>query len=156
MPDFIYSGDKVSVDISIALQQLENEVDALINSMTLEATKQVRNGVPKQAAINSLKSTIIQETGFYKAFKNKQRKIINQLESEMVARPAIDYAQENPKKKFNWILEPGAAHCSSCTEASGMKPRTISDWNKTEWKYPRSGKTICNFGCRCALLEESK
>ena len=146
----IYTGTKVALDISIAIQQILGEVDKLINDLSLEATKMMRSGLSKSAATSNILADIKNEEGLFKSYKNRQKLIINQIVGETVARPMTDYGAMNKKQQFEWILEPAAAHCDDCSSMSGFIG-TLDEIRAQGVGAPREGATICSFGCRCLI-----
>lgn len=153
MADITYAGNKVKIDIAIALQQLEGEVDALINTLALEATKLTRGGISRREAVRTVLADVTAETGLYQAFQNKQKKIIRTMENQLVARPIEDWAGQNPGLKFKWVLAI-AEHCPDCLRASRMPARTVAEWRQLGFGLPRQGLTECSYGCKCNLIPE--
>jgi len=147
-----YPAAKVATDIKIAVKEMENEVEALLNRLELEYDKLIASGVSARVANKTILDGVKNETGYYGTWRNTQKKIVSRLQNDLVAKPMMFAAMLEPGELFKWILDGGVKeHCSDCSSLSKMEPRTVSNWKKLGFGLPREGGTICDVGCKCLL-----
>jgi len=152
LASFVYSGNKLRLDIELVQWRILSEVDRLIDDMIFEKTRLMRNGASARRANAVIKGMIDNEDGVYKSWLNRQDKIIQELTNTLVQAPAMEVANQNPRLKHAWVLGVvKTSHCSDCKRLSSMEPRTIDEWRKIGLGLPREGQTICSYGCRCLL-----
>lgn len=151
--DYTYSGNRIKFDLELTLLELESEANKMFDSLEIELMKSISNGEARGIAESRILDMVNNEEGFYKAFANKQKKLITSLSNQLVAKPAIQASEENPNLKFRWVLgEVKTEHCIDCFTLSNKDPRTIQEWRDLGFGLPREGKTKCNVGCKCMLI----
>lgn len=150
---YTYSADRVSLDIGLVVKELQIQAERLMQDLELQHDSLVAGGLTSDQATATVLNEVAAVEGVYKSWQNSMKKRIRAMEKALVARPVMAFAQENPNQKFNWVLSTTVKdHCSDCLRLSGMESRTISEWRKLGHGLPRTGQTICSFGCRCMVV----
>ena len=152
MPNFKVSGNKTKTLIELTVDELLIEGEYLLDRAILEADKLVADGVPPKVAEKTILAQIGSEEAFVGAWMNKNKRIIDELHSQLVATPVKVYADRNPNEKFIWVLDSGAKHCGDCLAMADMPPSTMEKVLDEGVGLPRDGLTQCNVGCKCQLL----
>ena len=149
---FVYSGNKLKLDIDLVQWRLLNQGNALIDELLYEKTKMLRDGITERVADNQIKQWIRDGEGPVRTWFNTQDRIIRELTNHLVQRPVMEFENKNPGLIYAWELgEVKTQHCSDCLRLSKMEPRTIDQWRDLGHGLPREGRTDCSYGCRCML-----
>lgn len=146
------TGNLIKTQAKIIADTLDIEAEYLFNQAELEIKQNVRHGESKKAAIKIVENAILKGDGFAKPWFTRINRIESKLINNMVARPVENYAEQNKKLKFLWVLSSVKVnHCPDCISLSAMEARTIVDWRALGFGLPREGQTQCNVGCGCML-----
>ena len=152
MSDFTISGNKVATYIELTLQEMEIEAIYLLQKSELEVQKLVvQQGLSKKVATSQVLGIIANKEEFMGVWMNRNRKLIDEMHSQLVAQPMREYAKKNKKQLYAWVLDSRAKHCGDCLDMSELEPRTIAEWEEQGVGLPREGGTQCNVGCKCNL-----
>ena len=154
MADIRVKGTRIKTLIETTITELLIEAQTLLDRYEYVETKklQVQAGVSKKVAQSMLVDQIVNEEEFMRTWVNRNRRVIDEMTAQLVAQPINDYAKQNPKAKFTWVLGTvKTEHCPDCLKLSSMKPRTMSEWRSLGYGLPREGGTACNVGCNCML-----
>lgn len=152
MADFTISGSKVVTYIELTLEEMELEAMYLMEKSELEIKKlMVQQGVTRQVATAQIINLIANQDEFMSVWMNRNRRLIDEMHSQLVAQPVKVYANKNPKELFLWVLDSRAKHCGDCLDMSELNPMTIAEWEGQGVGLPREGGTQCNVGCKCSL-----
>ena len=146
------SGKRTKTLSELTVDELTLEGEYLLERAILERDKLVANGTSKKVATATILKQVGTETEFAKAWMNKNRKIVDELHSQLVAQPIRQLGTDNPKQEFIWQLDSSANHCGDCTTMGDLSPRTIDKWLDEGVGLPREGLTQCNVGCKCQLV----
>jgi hypothetical protein len=149
---FTYSGNKVKLDIQLYVQEIQMEINALLDRLSLEVNKMVAGGMTQAEANAVVVGWVVNEEEFYGAWANKQKKLISELQKQLVAKPVALYAAINKTQKLKWELgSVKTEHCPDCLYLSQQSERTLKEWRDFGFGLPREGGTECNVGCHCML-----
>lgn len=149
---YVVSGNKIKFSIELMLKQFEAETNHLLDQAEIEVLKLMQQGYSASQAQNVVMRWIQNNQGFAKAYWNRQNKLIQVLENQLVALPVQEYGDQHPDEKLKWELgEVITHHCPDCKRLSKLPARTIGEWRKMKTGLPRQGKTACSFGCKCML-----
>ena len=152
MANFTLSGSKVETYFELTLQEMELEALYLMEKSELEIKKlMVQQGVTRAVATSMIIDTILNEEEFMGIWMNRNRRLIDEMHSQLVAQPIRVYGKQNKKEKFLWVLDSRAKHCGDCLDMAELNPMTIEDWDFQGVGLPREGGTQCNVGCKCSL-----
>lgn len=152
MANFTLSGSKVETYFELTLQEMELEALYLMEKSELEIKKlMVQQGVTRAVATRIIIDTILNEEEFMGVWMNRNRRLIDEMHSQLVAQPIRVYGKQNKKEKFLWVLDSRAKHCGDCLDMAELNPMTIADWEFQGVGLPREGGTQCNVGCKCSL-----
>jgi len=149
---FVYSGNKLKLDIELVQWRMLSEADRLVDDLIYEKARLVRNGLSARKADAVIKQMIDRGEGVVKTWLNRQDRIIADITNTLVFAPTTEFDNENPGLKYAWVL--GAvktSHCADCNRLSSMEPRTIKEWRDVGYGLPREGRTACSYGCKCML-----
>jgi len=152
MADFKVSGSKTKTLIELTIDELMIEGDYLLDRAVLEMEKLVADGVSPKVAEQTILNQIGTGEAFVGSWLNKNKRIVDELHSQLVAKPVKVYAEKNPSAKFIWVLDSGAKHCGDCLTMADLEPRTMEKWLDEGVGLPRDGLTQCNVGCKCQLV----
>jgi len=152
MANFTLSGSKVETYFELTLQEMELEALYLMEKSELEIKKlMVQQGVSRTVATKAIIDLISNEEEFMSVWMNRNRRLIDEMHSQLVAQPIRVYGKQNKDEKFLWVLDSRAKHCGDCLDMAELNPMTISDWEFQGVGLPREGGTQCNVGCKCSL-----
>lgn len=154
MAEYTIKGTRVKTIIETTITELLLEAESLFNRYELIEVKKraLQGGITIKQAQAIVVGEILNETNFMNSWVNRNKKIISELTSQIVAQPINDFAKANPKQKFSWELgSVKTEHCPDCELLSGQEPRTIAEWREFGFGLPREGNTACNVGCNCML-----
>lgn len=154
MVDYTVKGTRVKTIIETTITELLLEAQSLFDRYELIEIKKraVQGGITIKQAQIQVVNEILNETNFMNTWTNRNKKIIAELTSQIVAQPVNDFAKANPEQKFTWELgSVKTEHCPDCEFLSGETARTISEWREFGYGLPREGNTACNVGCNCML-----
>lgn len=151
MAKFSVSGSHTETLIEIAIEQMEIEAEYIFARANLEIEKLKAEGVATAEATSVVAGQFANEELFMSAWMRRNKGLVNELHSKMVAEPITEYSRKNKKAKFQWVLDGGANHCGSCIEVNSLGVATMEEIINVGYGLPREGYTICNVGCRCML-----
>ncbi len=152
MADFNLTGSRIETYFELTLQEMELEAMYILQKSELEIQKlMVQNGLPRAVATKQIISLIGNKEEFMKVWINRNKRLIDEMHSQLVAQPVKIYGKKNKKKLFAWVLDARAKHCADCLDMAEMEPMTIEEWEQQGVGLPREGGTICNVGCKCNL-----
>jgi len=146
------SGTKTRTLIELTVDELAIEGQYLMDRAILEQEKLVANGVAPRVATATVLKQIGTESEFVRAWMNKNERIIDELHSQLVAKPIRQVGLDNPEQLWLWELDSGAKHCGDCIVMADAPPRTIEEILDEGVGLPRDGDTQCNVGCKCQLV----
>ena len=150
--DFTVRGDVVHTLIELVIGQHQNEAGHLLGIIEQAVEQKVLDGSDFETALQEVLDDFINGRGEFKAWGNRQNKLIAEMNKRLIAQPVQWYADENPNTKFAWVLgSVKTSHCPDCIKLSNMPARTIKEWKALGYGLPRWGETKCNVGCQCML-----
>lgn len=146
------SGNKKKTLIELTVDELMIEANYILERAILERDKIISQGVSKRIATATILKQIGTEAEFMASWTNKNKRIIDEIHSQLVAQPIRQLGIDNKSQKFQWILDSGANHCGDCDAMADLEPRTMEKWLDEGVGLPREGLTKCNVGCKCQLI----
>jgi len=155
MPKFKVSGSHTETMIEIAIEQMTIEAEYIFARANLEIAKLEAEGISTAVATSSVATTFANKEAFMSAWMRRNKGLVNELHSKMVATPITEFSKKNKKAKYQWVLDGGANHCGSCVEVNSLGVATMEEIINVGYGLPREGYTICNVGCRCMLEKAS-
>ena len=152
MADFKISGTLVKTFVELTLEEMELEASYLLGRSELEVKKlMLQEGLTKKVATAQVVNLITNKEEFMSVWINRNKRLIDEMHSQLVAQPIKKYGKENKKQKFVWVLDARAKHCGDCMDMSKLEAMTIVEWEEQGVGLPRDGLTQCNVGCKCSL-----
>lgn len=142
----------ITFDATELLQQLEDKLKTELNSYFKQIRERsndlLNQGVDAEQIRKVLLKDIEDGVGEFGKLKGSMGSIVDKGIFQ-VSNLASDDPIKELSDQFEWMEEPGAEHCDTCTERSGQI-KTYDEWKALG--LPGAGTTKCGIYCKCTLM----
>jgi hypothetical protein len=146
-----YIEDSVAAGFTIFFEDIDFSRMELLDSVERTLTNCQRKGMSDKEIVKNLYDELMSENGKLDKLDNSETNAL----WEFMKQTSQDTVFSNcePEREYEWVVNPGAAHCEGCAEREGQR-ETFERWE--ELGLPGTGNTDCHNNCMCYLEEVIK